>query len=44
MITKLKDSGLVVNESKTEVCLFHTNDQSLIKLKLQNQIIESKNP
>ena len=27
MITKwLRDSGLVVNESKTEVCLFHKND------------------
>ena len=22
-----KGSGLVVNESKTEICLFHTNDQ-----------------
>jgi hypothetical protein len=31
MITKwLKESGLVVNESKTEVCLFHKNDQPLI--------------
>ena len=27
MITKwLKESGLVVNETKTEVCLFHLND------------------
>ena len=28
MITKwLRDSGLVVNESKTEICCFHQNDQ-----------------
>ena len=28
MITKwLRDSGLVVNESKTELCLFHKNDK-----------------
>ena len=28
MIVKwLKDSGLVVNESKMEICLFHNNDQ-----------------
>ena len=28
MITKwLRDSGLLVNEGKTEVCLFHRNDQ-----------------
>ena len=34
MITKwLRDSGLVVNESKTEICLFHRNDQPLIKVK-----------
>ena len=35
MITKwLKGSGLVVNESKTEVCLFHRNDQPLIFITL----------
>ena len=28
----LKGSGLVVNESKTEVCLFHTKDQPRISL------------
>ena len=28
MITKwLRDSGLVVNQSKTEICLFHKKDQ-----------------
>ena len=33
MITKwLKDSGLVVNESKTEVCLFHRNDKPKITI------------
>ena len=43
MITKwLKDSGLVVNESKTEVCLFHANDQPLIQIRLQDVLITSK--
>ena len=35
MITKwLKDSGLIVNESKTEVCLFHNDDQPLVQLNI----------
>ena len=43
MITKwLKGSGLVVNESKTEVCLFHRNDQPLIFNTLQGVRIRSK--
>ena len=43
MITKwLKDSGLIVNESKTEICMFHQNDQPLVKIKLLNVEIESK--
>ena len=43
IITKwLKDSGLVVNENKTEVCLFHANDQPLIQIVLQNVLITSK--
>ena len=43
MITKwLRDSGLLVNESKTEVCLFHKNDQPKIQITLQNVKIESK--
>ena len=43
MITKwLKDSGLLVNESKTEVCLFHKNDQPKITITLQNVRIESR--
>ena len=42
MITKwLRDSGLVVNESKTEVCLFHTNDQPLIEITLLGAKIKS---
>ena len=44
IITKwLKDSDLVVNESKTEICLFLKNDQPLIQIKLQNVDIVSKN-
>ncbi len=43
MIVKwLKDSGLVVNESKTEICLFHSNDQPQIMVKLQGSAIQSK--
>ena len=43
MIVKwLKGSGLVVNESKTEICLFHTNDQPQIRIKLQDSIVLSK--
>ena len=43
MITKwLKDSGLKVNEKKTEICLFHRNDTQIITLTLQGQQITSK--
>ena len=43
MITKwLRDSGLLVNESKTEVCLFHKNDQPKIFITLQDVGIELK--
>ena len=43
MITKwLRDSGLVVNESKTEICLFHKKDQPLVNLKIENVTIKSK--
>ena len=43
MITKwLRDSGLLVNEGKTGVCLFHKNDQPKISITLQNVKIESK--
>ena len=43
MITKwLRDSGLLVNEGKTEVCLFHKNDQPVIFINLQNVQIKSK--
>ena len=43
MITKwLKDSGLQVNESKTELCMFHCNDTQIITIKLNNREIKSK--
>ena len=36
-ITKwLKDSGLKVNESKTEICLFHRNDRRSIEISVNN--------
>ena len=43
MIVKwLKDSGLRVNESKTELCLFHRNDTRSISISIQDQQIFSK--
>ena len=43
MITKwLRDSGLVVNESKTEACLFHTQDQPQVEFSLQGIRIKTK--
>ena len=42
-ITKwLTDSGLKVNESKTELCLFHRKDHPQINLPFNNQILTSK--
>ena len=39
MITKwLLDSGLLVNESKTKVCLFHKNDQPKIVISIFNAL------
>ena len=43
MIVKwLKDSGLVVNEEKTELCLFHRNDAQLVSVRINDQIVWSK--
>ena len=43
LITKwLKDSGLVVNEGKTELCLFHKNDKPSITIKISNTLVTSK--
>ena len=43
MITKwLRGSGLIVNEKKTEVCVFHKNDQRLINLKVDAAVVKSK--
>ena len=42
-ITKsLKDSGLKVNESKTELCLFHRKDQMPITINLNNEPLTTK--
>ena len=41
-ITKwLKDSGLKVNESKTEMCMFHRNQTKIVTLTLNDAIIRS---
>jgi hypothetical protein len=43
MIVKwLKDSGLKVNESKTELCMFHRNDSRTITINIHNEQIISK--
>ena len=35
----LKDSGLKINENKTELCLFHRNDHALITITINNSTI-----
>ena len=43
LITKwLKDSGLKINEEKTEVCLFHRNDHAPITISLNGVNLKSK--
>ena len=38
----LRDSGLTVNEAKTECCLFYKNDHQLINIKINDVTIRSK--
>ena len=38
----LRESGLTVNESKTEICLFHKNDHDLISLAINNVAVRGK--
>ena len=43
MITKwLKDSGLIVNEEKTEICLFYKQDTPVVNISLNGKLIRSK--
>ena len=43
MITKwLRDSGMKVNESNTELCLFHRKDNPPLRIVLNNIKIDSK--
>jgi hypothetical protein len=43
MITKwLKDYGLIVNSGKTEICLFHRNDQPEIQVRISCNQVKSK--
>ena len=42
MITKwLRGSGLVVNESKTEICVFHRNDVQTVNVKVCDSFVKS---
>jgi hypothetical protein len=42
MIVKwLKDSGLVVNSSKTDLCLFHRNDQPEVHVRISGSLVKS---
>ena len=43
IIKWFKDSGLKVNESKTELCLFHRKDQLPIEIDINNTKLISKN-
>ena len=38
----MKDSGLKINENKTELCLFHRNDHAPISITINDAIITSK--
>ena len=38
----MRDSGLRVNEAKTEVCLFYKNNHPLIELEFNNVKVKSK--
>ena len=43
MITKwLRQSGLKVNDMKTEICLFHRNDPRPIELNINHNLLKSK--
>ena len=41
IISRMKDSGLKVNEKKTELCLFHRNSQEVISIVVGGQIVNS---
>ena len=44
MIVKwLKDSGLVVNSSKTDLCLFHHNDQPEVHVRISGSLVKTTN-
>ena len=40
----LRDSGLTVNEAKTECCLFYKNDHQLINIKINDVTLCSETP
>ena len=43
MITKwLKESGLIVNEEKTEICLFYKQDHPTVTLTLNGKLLRTK--
>ena len=43
MITKwLKDSGLIVNEEKTEICLFHKRDHQTVIVTINGKQVRTK--
>ena len=42
MIKWLRDSGMSVNESKTEICLFYKNNVNAVDVSINNVIIRSK--
>ena len=43
LMTKwLRDTGLVVNEEKTEICLFYKRDHETVNVSINNKIVTSK--
>ena len=43
IITWLKDSGLKVNESKTEMCFFHRSESRIVEVLIGDKLIKSVN-
>ena len=43
MMKWLRQSGLVVNEEKTELCLFYKSDHPIINVTINNKLVTSKN-
>jgi hypothetical protein len=39
----LREYGLVVNKTKTEICIFHKHECQVLESRVKNIIVETKN-